>query len=419
LKKSESIPQSITNTASAPTGWPDGMADEAMCGVAGDFVRTVEPWTESDPAALLVQLYVGFGNLIGSGPHLMVEKTRHGMNLFAGIVGDTAKARKGTSWDHAANTLGEVDPVWAKTRVESGLSSGEGLIAHVRDGTSPGDSGVADKRVLAFEGDFSRILKAMSRTGNTLSPIMRKCWDSGDLRVITKNSPLRATGAHVSIIVQTVQFELDENLGPADIFGGLGNRFLWICARRSKFLPFAGQVPADDLRDITDRLKNAADFARGIGRLKLSPKASELWAKEYMKLSTGESGQLGAMTSRAEPQVLRLAGICALMNESDEIQKKHLRAGLAIWDYSFASARYLFGGRSRVTLDEKLRRILQAAPAGLTRTEISAALNHHHTGDAIASALERLQEKEIATPQKQSTKGRTAERWLAVSKKDA
>ena len=418
MKKTKGTATSIPNTAPVPERWPSPMEPEARYGVAGDFVQMVEPCTESDPSALVVQLYVGFGNFIGSGPHLMVEKTPHRTNLFAGIVGDTAKARKGTSWDHAANILREVDPVWARDRMASGLSSGEGLIAHVRDGSSPGDLGVADKRVLFFEGDFSRILKAMSRTGNTLSPVLRKCWDGGDLRVITKNNPMRATGAHVSIVVQTTQFELNENLGPADISGGLGNRFLWVCVRRSRFLPFGGQVPPDDLRDITQRIGKAADFARTVGRMQLSPKASELWSEEYVKLSTGEFGQLGAMTSRAEPQVLRLAMTCALMNNSAEIQTQHLHAGLAIWDYCFASARYLFGGRSRVTLDDKVLRILQAEPEGLSRTEISDALNHHHTTDAIGSVLERLREQGIAAPQKQATKGRTAERWVAASKEE-
>jgi hypothetical protein len=163
----------------------------------------VEPFTEADPAGLLVQLYIGFGNLIGSSPHLLIENTRHGTNLYGAVVGDTAKARKGTSWDHAISILRPVDPVWARDRVESGLSSGEGVIATVHDGSPPDDVGVADKRVLFFEGDFSRTLKAMARSGNTLSPVLRKCWDSGDLRVITRHSSLRATGAHVSIIVQT------------------------------------------------------------------------------------------------------------------------------------------------------------------------------------------------------------------------
>lgn len=121
------------------------------------------------------------------------------------------------------------------------------------------------------------------------------------------------------------------------------------------------------------------------------------------------------MTSRAEPQVLRLSAICALMNQSDEIKTPHLRAGLALWDYALASARFLFGDKEAVKLDRRLLRILQEARSGLARTEVSGALNNHFSGDAIASALKRLEERGLARSKKKKTKGRSAELWFASS----
>jgi hypothetical protein len=86
----------------------------------------------------------------------------------------------------------------------------------VRDSTGD-DPGVKDKRLLIFEGDFSRTQRAMARTGNTLGPILRKCWDGGDLRVATRNSPLKATQPHVTLVVQSTAFELVQNLTKADM----------------------------------------------------------------------------------------------------------------------------------------------------------------------------------------------------------
>ena len=66
-------------------------------GIAGEFVKLIEPHTEADPAALLVQFKIGFGSLIGRGPHVFTEDDRHYTNLFGAFVGVTSKARKGTS----------------------------------------------------------------------------------------------------------------------------------------------------------------------------------------------------------------------------------------------------------------------------------------------------------------------------------
>jgi hypothetical protein len=45
-------------------------------------------------------------------PNCMVESTRHALNLFVILVGDSSKARKGTSWNLIANLFAAVDPSW-------------------------------------------------------------------------------------------------------------------------------------------------------------------------------------------------------------------------------------------------------------------------------------------------------------------
>ena len=108
--------------------WPDSLEPEAYHGLVGDIVRTIAPHTEADPAALLIQLLVGLGNVVGRSPYFSVEADRHGANLFAVIVGETSKARKGTSLGYVKRLLRDVDPTWVDSRLMDGLSSGEGLI---------------------------------------------------------------------------------------------------------------------------------------------------------------------------------------------------------------------------------------------------------------------------------------------------
>src|SRR5260221_14592125 len=93
--------------------------------------------TEADPMAILIQFLVALGNVVGRNPYFQVEATRHHLNLFATLVGDTSKARKGTSWGHIDLLFASAEtvvsqPDWSK-RLVSGLSSGDGLIWALRN----------------------------------------------------------------------------------------------------------------------------------------------------------------------------------------------------------------------------------------------------------------------------------------------
>lgn len=85
---------SLDRSISPSPGWPK-LGDEALAGWIGDFVHSVAPHSEADPAAILFTLLAVLGNLVNRCPHFVVERTRHNGNLFVTIVGDTAKARKG------------------------------------------------------------------------------------------------------------------------------------------------------------------------------------------------------------------------------------------------------------------------------------------------------------------------------------
>jgi hypothetical protein len=150
-----------------------------------------------------------------------------------------------------------VDSGWTAS-IQSGLSSGEGLIWAVRDplykrdtvskGRSTSavtedvciDAGVHDKRLLVMQSEFFGALQAIKRQGNTLSSTMRDAWDKGDLRTMVKNSPAKTTGAHISIIANITRDELLRGMLDGETDNGFANRFLWICSRRSKELPEGG-----------------------------------------------------------------------------------------------------------------------------------------------------------------------------------
>src|ERR1019366_4677885 len=63
--------------------WPDPPAQEAYHGLAGDVVRVMAPHTESSLVALLIQILLCFGNMVGRTAHFEAEGSKHFMNLFA------------------------------------------------------------------------------------------------------------------------------------------------------------------------------------------------------------------------------------------------------------------------------------------------------------------------------------------------
>src|SRR6266545_1431944 len=79
----------------AVTRWPVPLRAPAYHGAIGELVRAIDPHTEADPAAVLIQTLVMFGNVIGRTAHFRVEADIHYLNLFTAVVGQTAKGRKG------------------------------------------------------------------------------------------------------------------------------------------------------------------------------------------------------------------------------------------------------------------------------------------------------------------------------------
>ncbi len=188
--------------------WPR-LADEALHGLAGEIVNDIEPHTEADPVALLANTLCWFGNAVGRGAYHQVGADRHHPNLFIALVGKSSKARKGMSRGHVRELMHAVDPAWVDERIQNGLSSGEGLIYAVRDGVwgvngngDPvlQDEGVLDKRLLVEEPELAKVLKVASRDSNIVSPVLRQAWDGDRLQVMTRNSPMKATNTHVSLV---------------------------------------------------------------------------------------------------------------------------------------------------------------------------------------------------------------------------
>lgn len=409
------------------------LAPEAFYGLPGRIVKTMSPHTESGESALLVSFLVGAGCLVGRGPYVYRDGARHGCNEFACIVGRSAVSRKGTSLRRVAevfraaagtnvpysddsnrnkNTLHVMheENEWSRLQL-TGLGSGEALIASLVEAEKEGE---ADPRRLIVEEEFSRPLKVMRREGCVLSETVRQAWDRGILACRTKGKVLRSEGGHVSMLCHITERELKEEIGSVSLFNGFGNRFLWVYTERSKSLPFGGGHPA--IAPLVSEMRQALDMARSTRNVALTPDAATIWGEAgvYDALIDRPAGLLGAITSRAEAHVTRLALIYAVLDMRREIDVCHLLAGLALWDLSERSCARLFGySLGDDYADLILERLIEVYPRALTRTEIRDGFLRNAPAGRIPPALALLARRGKAEVSKAESGGRPAEMWRA------
>jgi len=419
------------------------MAQAAFTGPLGAVALGLEPQSETCREALLFETILFFGSAIGRTAYFPVGRSRHYANEFGALVGPTSRARKGTVRDIAVDVVGAADPTWAQDSVIGGATSGEGIIAAVRDPHSRRrkatkkeladidlthqidddgylveevDPGVGDKRRVFDEGELSAVFKVAIRDGNTLSERLRTFFDKGIGQIINKNSPMKATDAHVSINGHITLEELRARLTELDAANGWGNRFLYCATRRVQRLP--GTTIADiDVERLAVPLGDAIAWAREheprLGWQR--PAAWERWCAFYNSVPDDVLGLVGALTARSEAHVTRLALIYAVADRSELIELAHLEAALAVWDYCQRTVAWVWQGRiGNPDADRILDSLRGAGHTGLSRTSIRNLFSGDKTVAAIDEALALLTDRELAASRMISTGGRPAQWWWAT-----
>ncbi|MFM9057535.1 MAG: bifunctional DNA primase/polymerase, partial [Planctomycetaceae bacterium] len=358
--------------------WPSRPEAMLSHGVVGDLLRRVEEETEADAVSIATTFLVALGSVIGRGPHAVVDGTRHGLNLFATIVGGTSEGRKGTSMGIIRAVMRDVDPDWVRYCRTPNLVSGEGLIDRVRDDVyriviskKTGEPenvlvepGVEDKRLLCEIQELAGTMRAGRSERSTLFQTMREAWDGVDLATMSKNSRRTATEPHISIVAHVTPEELSKLQTDADVYGGSWNRFLWVASKRARLRPHGGDF--DDLVEIQDRVRSVVTHARNVGRMRRTSAADQLWEAEYFRRAELRAGSVvGAIIGRAEPQLLRLSMLAALCRGEDVVDVQDLAAAISLWQYVDETVRMLFAGCE----DPLASRIVEAirAEPGISR----------------------------------------------------
>lgn len=419
--------------------WPRAMGPQARPGLVGEILDAVEPITEADPNAVLVQLLAALGNLLGNAPHLLIGEKRHALRLWPLVVGSTSSGKKGTAASVVFSLLDAVDPQWQACR-RAGIASGEAIVHHVRDDTErvrrvrqpDGSSvearevlsGVADKRLLLVEEEFSRVLRLARKEGTTLSATLREAWDHDVLMTTSKTSTERATGAHVTVIGHITAEELRRELSAVEISNGFANRFLFVCSRRSKHLSFPPRLESAQRARLVEGLRGVREHWHDAGEggaIELDGGARAAWAvlKPAIEGDADRADDaglaIGKVITRGAPYVLRLAATYAALARSSAISSAHLEAAHEVWRYSVSSARVIFGDEQS---HPDARRILEALAEESARMFQRSKIHELLGNRRSAADLTRLRDALIAAGKieayidtSSTERGRKAEWW--------
>lgn len=381
--RSDRVPVSGVGARSANRSWPI-LDAAALHGLAGEVVNTIDPETEADPAGVLMTFLVTAGAAFGPGPHAWAE-VAHPARLNVVLVGETSKGRKGSSWENPKRVIEKADPDFVRHRVLGGFGSGEAIADEFKE---------ADRRLLVRESEYARLLNVANRDGSNLSPIIRDAWDGNRIEARSRGAgKVVVDDAHVCVLGHITADELRGKLTAIEVANGFANRFLYVLVKRSKLLPKGGNLDERAVEDLGEKLRRCLDPGRATVRMNRSHDAEKRWEQLYREMAEDcPPGLLGAVVARAEPQVLRLSVLYALLDQSRRVELSHLEAAWAVWGYCRASAAWLFGDSTGYPLADRVTGLLEAAEHKmLSRTELRAGLQHHVPRSQIDHAIDYLE----------------------------
>lgn len=397
--------------------WPDeeeigvpSLGEDAYYGLAGEMVNAVIAQTEASASAMLLQILALFGSAAGQSSFVLSGNAKQPARLYVVVVGETSKARKGTSLEVASAFFKHAVPLWYSTVERRNYLSGEAMVADFngefekKDESDGQDPPFKGERLL-IQTEFGLLLSISSRQGCTVSENARMGWDGTRLESIRRAERIivEEGNYNLCLIGHIVKEELVGKLDDTEIWNGLSNRCVFAYVKRDKKLSNRGNVDQTIFQRYKSRLKTAIDFAREGRYMDLTEDADKLWAVWYNN-EPDVKGKLGAFTARGESQVLRIAVAYALLDLSPAIDVPHLKAALACWKNNAESvSRFLDTALNsdEMKLLNELRRVY---PKEMTADSIYKLFSNRKAPEREA-LVSKLVQRDLATTRREKMKG--------------
>jgi hypothetical protein len=380
-----------------------------FCGWLGETVRELDPTTEADPVAVLVNLMSAAGAIIGRRPHLWIGNDRHPALLWSLTIGATSAGRKGSATSTAKRPLATAFPeFFGPDHTPRGLNSGEGLIEYVKDDNGDNASPASlDKRLWVVESEYAVTMSRGRREGSSLPGVLRQAWDGEDLGSMVRDS-MKATNPHIAILGHITPDEFRAKMQDSEMAGGTYNRFLPIFCHRNLILPESRGADPQLIDNVAHAWRTVLNDAAKVDEVEISAEARALYRDEIYPALTEDSagGALAEFTARAAPYALRAAMVYALCDHGDTIQEEHMRAAWHLINYARATAAHLVGsGSGDPKLDKLAAAVRKAGPEGLTGNDIHRLFKNDRKAER-ERLMAALLEQAGYTRRQRATRGR-------------
>lgn len=372
--------------------------EKALYGVLGEIARETTKESEANPFAVMANLIVMLGSIIGRKAYIKMDVDKHYPIFFILHVGKASKGKKGlaTSITKTLYQKLEEEITFLPKRISGGLSTGEGLVNLIHDGIKNNDPKkkeeweeppIEDKRLWIVESEFNNIFTQGQRNGNSLIDTLRILWDGIEIAPLTKTKKIGVKNPHINIMGHITPYELINNLTSNNSANGLASRFLIFYANRGKSV----QIPKSDDETI-NKSKNklveiinyveASDFTKYDQiEVTMNEEAISLYKTYYDEIDEQEySDKLDPMLGRRLATLLRLAMLFALTDKTNIINTDHIHAAKCWIDYWTSSIGYLFETGKQQEEHEKIIELSNRIKDYLkdnekaTRTQISTDL---------------------------------------------
>lgn len=283
------------------------------------------------------------------------------------------------------------------------------------------------------EGELSNVFKLLSDGKQKAGETIRNAWDSKPVYNLVagksddgEHKSLLCKNPHISIIGSSTPALTKSTLPIGASTSGDGNRFIWCYTKRHQIIPRPPE-PIEWHTVIIERggysvnlleyLLDVVKHGKNGGKWRVVPlvqPAKKFWDALYLRMENDPATDfLGGMTSRAAAHIRRIATILALMDNETAVRVDHLKAAVAIWEYSLDSARYIF---TACTLDQAkiLRAAQDAGATGVTGTEVHKLFGNNKTAAWVNAQLKELMAKECLGHQLDVKTGHPTNRYQFV-----
>ncbi len=369
----------------------------------GEIVQLCCQHSEAVPVAVATYALAFFSAYLGPMRHLEIADEQRRLNNYWLLIGPSGMGKGASEYgikrifkriDERLQQIFAKDVSDGKTQGiveypsldihDGSLSSGEGLAAAKADSLKIEKNEppveITDKRFLLLESEFGNALNHAERSGNTLSHVLRNAYDGKSIKPLTKRDRTFCSEPYFVLVGNITPKELNSHKQSSVMsMNGMLNRTFIIWTKTT--VRHSRPKPMDDKRvsAIAERLAHHLFKARNHSfethwkkmrsmskPLDMTNDAWQLWDEMYPALvNLPDCEAVQTLCRRHRLHIRITAGLLALMNGREVIDKATLYAALAWSDYSRQSVVYACRFFNQQLLSERQQRIGHGILQGL------------------------------------------------------